>query len=258
MTAKLIDTHAHLNFSPFINDPLPFLDRAQKAGVAAIIVPGVDIPSSEKAINLAENHPIVFAAVGIHPEESKTYMPQMRTVLESLCTHEKCVAIGEIGMDFYREYASEEIQSRAFYDQVELAKSLHLPMIIHNRKADSYIIRILKEVHYFQGQCHCFTSHKTFAQECLEYGLLLSFTGLITFAEEIRNVALTLPPEKLMIETDSPFMAPVPYRGKTNEPAYVLKVAEAYANLFNLPFDEVANTTTRNALSLFSKLTLHE
>jgi TatD DNase family protein len=150
------------------------------------------------------------------------------------------------------------MQTRAFQGQVELAKSMNLPLIIHNRQADAPIMHILNKVDYFNGQCHCYTGKVDFAWQCLEKGLLISFTGLVTFAREIRDTVSQLPLEALMIETDSPFMAPIPYRGKTNEPAYVRRVAETYGEIFGVPFDDVAAITTQNALHLFPKLTLNE
>lgn len=258
MAVQLIDTHAHLNFSPFVENPEPYLERAREQGIGAIIVPGVDISSSEKAIYLAERYPMIYAAAGIHPEDSETCSPQALKILETLCSHDKCVAVGEIGMDFYRDYAPEIAQSRAFLRQVELAKSLKLPIIIHNRKADSQIMNILKKTDYFRGQCHCYTGGVDFARECIAQGLLVSFTGLVTFAREIRETVSALPLKALMVETDSPFMAPVPYRGKTNEPAFVRRVAETYADVFGVAYEDVARVTSQNALTLFSGMTLNE
>jgi len=258
MPADLIDTHAHLNFSPFADHPEPYLERARQQGIIAVIVPGVDIPSSEKALDLADRYDMIYAAVGIHPEDAGTFTSDYLKILETLCRHEKCVGIGEIGIDFYREYAPEAMQTRAFQGQVELAKSMNLPLIIHNRQADAPIMHILNKVDYFNGQCHCYTGKVDFAWQCLEKGLLISFTGLVTFAREIRDTVSQLPLEALMIETDSPFMAPIPYRGKTNEPAYVRRVAETYGEIFGVPFDDVAAITTQNALHLFPKLTLNE
>jgi len=258
MSAILIDTHAHLNFSPFAENPEPYLDRARKEGVGAVIVPGVDIPSSEKALELADRYAMIYAAAGIHPEDAATFSSDYLKILETFCCHEKCVAIGETGMDFYRDYAPEEMQNRSFRGQAELAKSLNLPLIIHNRQADTQIMNILKEVDYFRGQCHCYTGKVDFALQCIEKGLLISFTGLITFAGEIRETASKLPLDALMIETDSPFLAPVPYRGKTNEPAYVRRVAETYGEIFGMTVENVAERTTQNALRLFPKLALNE
>lgn len=258
MSAILIDTHAHLNFSPFTDQPEPYLERARQQGIGAVIVPGVDIPSSEKALDLAERYAMIYAAVGIHPEDAGAFASDHLKILETLCRHEKCVAIGETGMDFYRDNTPEAMQTRAFQGQAELAKSLNLPLIIHNRQADTPLMNILNKVDYFNGQCHCYTGKVDFALQCLEKGLLISFTGLVTFAREIRDTVSQLPLEALMIETDSPFMAPIPYRGKTNEPAYVRRVAETFGEIFGVTFNDVAAITTQNALRLFPKLTLNE
>jgi TatD DNase family protein len=256
MAVPLIDTHAHLNFSPFVENPEPWLERARKAGVQAVIVPGVDIPSSEKALELAERYTMIYAAVGIHPENSVKMDAHALTILESFCSHDKCVAVGETGMDFYRDYAPADIQKKSFQMQVELSQSLHLPVIIHNRQADEAVMNVLDNTGYYHGQCHCYTGDKDFAKRCIGKGLRISFTGLVTFAKEIAETAASLPLEALMIETDSPFMAPLPYRGKTNEPAYVMQVALKYAGLFGVDLNDVSRITTRNALTLFSKIDL--
>ncbi len=257
MAVPLIDTHAHLNFSPFVNDPEPWLERAREKGVLAVIVPGVDIPSSETALNLAEKYPMIYAAAGIHPEDSATFSSKTLKTLEMFCAHEKCVAVGETGLDFYRDYAPAEVQEKSFQQQVELAQSMNLPVIIHNRQADERVMWVLDRTGYYQGQCHCYSGKADFARLCISKGLKISFTGLITFAREIAETARSLDPEALMVETDSPFMAPVPFRGKTNEPAYVVQVALKYAELFNMTVEEIVRLTTGNALNLFSKLKIH-
>jgi TatD DNase family protein len=254
MQNPLIDTHAHLNFSPFIENPEPYLERAYNNGIRAVIVPGVDIASSEKAVRLADRFPMVYAAAGLHPEDSPRAPDDYLKQLEAFYQHDKCVAVGEIGVDFYRDYAPPDVQERFFYEQAELAKSLELPMIIHNRQADNAILSVLDRVGYYTGQCHCFTGKAPFAQTCIDKGLLISFTGIVTFSNEIAATVSALPLQSLMIETDSPFMAPVPWRGKTNEPSFVVKVAETYAQLFNVTLEDVARISTGNALNLFHKL----
>lgn len=254
MRNPLIDTHAHLNFSPFIENPEPYLERAYLNGIRAVIVPGVDIPSSEKAIRLADRFPMIYAAAGIHPEDSLNVPDNYIKELEVFYQHDKCVAVGEIGVDFYRDYAPANVQEGIFREQADLAKSLGLPMIIHNRQADTTILSVLDNVGYYNGQCHCYTGEASFAMKCIEKGLLISFTGIVTFSKKIAATVSALPLQSLMIETDSPFMAPVPFRGKTNEPSFVVKVAETYAELFKVPFDEVARICTGNAQNLFYKL----
>jgi len=258
MLNHLIDTHAHLNFSPFFQNPEPYLERAYDKGIRAVIVPGVDISSSEKALRLAENYSMVYAAAGIHPEDSLKAPADYLKQLEIFYQHDKCVAAGEIGMDFYRDYAPEDVQSGFFLEQAGLAKSCGLPMIIHNRRADDAILSVLNKVDYFKGQCHCYTGEAPFARTCIDKGLLISFTGIVTFSKEIASMVSALPLQSLMVETDSPFMTPVPFRGKTNEPSFVVKVAEKYAELFNVTLDEVARISTENALNLFHKLKIDE
>lgn len=246
-----IDTHAHLNFDPFFNDVEPFIERAILNGVEKIIVPSVDIQSSEKSLILSEKYDGIFSAVGIHPHDSEKANNNYLKILEEFSKNKKVVAIGEIGLDYYRNYAEKEIQKRKFQRQLELAKSLNLPIIIHNRDADDDVLEIMEKVDYYNGQMHCFSGDVEFAKKILQKGMLISFTGVITFSKKAVKVASNLPINKLMVETDSPFMAPVPFRGKTCEPSFVVEVAKKYAEIFGIELEKVENITTENAKKLF-------
>ena len=247
-----IDTHAHLNFDPFFKDVEPFLERAISNRVEKIIVPSVDVSSSEKSIILSEKYKEIFTAIGIHPNDSEKADDNYLKILEEYSKNKKVVAIGEIGLDYYRNYSEKKIQKQKFQEQLELAKSLNLPIIIHNRNADDDVLEIMERVDYFNGQMHCFSSDLEFAKRILGKGMLISFTGVVTFSKKASEVASNLPLERLMIETDSPFMAPVPFRGKTCEPSFVIEIAKKYSELFNIKLEEVEKITTQNAEKLFN------
>jgi TatD DNase family protein len=247
----LIDTHAHLNIEPFCTDPEPFIERAQNAGVRCILVPGIDIRTSEIAIGLAERFEGLYAAVGIHPQDSAAAPEDYLKILEGLSAHPKVLAVGEVGLDYYRDYAPRETQRRIFREQIAFARDRKLPLIVHNREADADTFALLDTAEYFNAQFHCYGSDAAYAQKVLERGARISFTGVVTFSQKARAVLKTLPPEKLMLETDCPWMAPVPYRGKQNEPAYVCEVAKAFAEVLDIPFSKIVEISGKNALDFF-------
>lgn len=247
----LIDTHCHLDFPNFEKDFAEVLTRAEKAGVQKIINPGVDIVASKKAVALAEKHPQIFAAVGFHPSEAEKLTADNFTALEKLAAHEKVVAIGEIGLDFFRMRNSKKIQIEAFGQQLELAQKLAKPVIIHSREAAAEIFEVLDNFKV-RGVFHCFGGDWGFAEKVLERGFLIGLTGIVTFpnAANVREVAQKIPLEKLLIETDAPFLAPQKYRGERCEPAYVAEVAQEIAKLKGIEVSEVAEQTTANAEKL--------
>ncbi|MFA6619394.1 MAG: TatD family hydrolase [Candidatus Neomarinimicrobiota bacterium] len=247
-----IDTHAHLNLDPFYQDVKPYIDRAREIGVEQMIIPAIDIETSEKALKLADKYNGLYAAVGIHPHDSVKAPKDYLKILEELLQHPKVVAVGEIGLDYFRDYAPSDIQKKIFQGQAELAKDKNYPIIIHNRSADEDTFSILDAVDYFHAQFHCFGSDEAFAKKVLAQGALISFTGVVTFAKQVKELVSQLPLEKLMIETDCPWMAPIPYRGKQNEPAYVVEVARAYGDIFNVSLDEIARITTNTAKVFFN------
>jgi TatD DNase family protein len=231
------DTHAHLNIDPFYNNAGPYIQRALEAGVTKIIVPAIDIKTSERAIDLADKFDGVYSAVGVHPHDCVEAPKNYLNILEDMLTHPKVVAVGEIGLDYFRDYAPEDAQKKTFREQIELAKDKHYPMIVHNRSADDDTFNILEQADYFNAQFHCYA--------------LISFTGVVTFAKTVKELLKTLPLGKLMIETDCPWMAPVPHRGKQNEPAYVIEVAKTYGHIFGMSLEEIGKITTTTAKEFF-------
>ncbi len=249
----LIDTHCHLDFPELQKDFAKVLSRAKEAGVEKFINPGVGIEESRKAVRLADEHENIFAAVGIHPHESQHLNESIFKELEELGKNGKVVAIGEIGLDFLKMRNSKEIQIVAFERQLDLAQKLNLPVIIHSREADTEIFAVLDKFPNLCGVFHCFGSDWSFAQEVLNRGFFIGLTGIVTFpnAKNVREVAQKIPLEKLLIETDAPFLAPQKFRGQRCEPAFVVEVAEEVARLRGIEISEIAEKTTENAEELF-------
>jgi TatD DNase family protein len=254
----LIDSHAHLDFPQFDADRAAMLDRARAAGVSTILAIGVG-PGPEKldaAIPYAEAHDWIYTTVGIHPHEAKEVTPAHLETLAKLAQHPKVIAFGEIGLDYYYDHSPRDVQERVFRQQMELAAAAKLPIIIHCRDAWDDCLRVLDDAWKptgLGGVLHCFTSTLEHAQRGVDLGFMVSFTGNITYpkAQSIRDVAKALPLSNILIETDSPYLAPQPFRGKRNEPAYVLEVAKTLASVRNLELQETAATTSENFRRFF-------
>ncbi len=254
----LIDSHAHIDFPQFDEDRGAMLQRARAAGVNTILAIGVG-PGPEKldaALPYAEAHDWIYTTVGIHPHEAKEVTPVHLATLARLARHPKVIAWGEIGLDYFYDHSPRNVQQRVFREQMELAHAARLPIIIHCRDAWTDCLDILESQWKptgLGGIFHCFTSTIEDARRGLDMGFLVSFTGNLTFpkAQNIRDVAKDLPPENILIETDSPYLAPQPMRGKRNEPAYVLEVAKALANVRNLRTEEIAQLTAGNFRRFF-------
>lgn len=248
---KYIDTHAHLDDPEYDADRAAVLERASAAGVELLIDPGTSIATSRRALELARQFPQILPAVGVHPHEARGWSDSMLSELRHLCEHSP-VAIGEIGLDFYRDYSPRNDQMQAFEDQLELAHELDLPVIIHCRAAHAECFEILRRHKTIRGVMHCFTGTPDDARTAVELGFLVSFTGRITYAgaEDMRAAARAIPPEKLLLETDCPVMTPRPNKGR-NEPAFLPLVAKALATLHGLSPSDIARITTRNAAELF-------
>tara|TARA_B100000029_G_scaffold462202_1_gene494513 strand:+ start:753 stop:1508 length:756 start_codon:yes stop_codon:yes gene_type:complete len=248
---KLIDTHCHIYYDNFKNDFDEVLKRSKQNSISKLICVGVDIESSKKSINLSEKFSQIFATVGYHPHESKeaplNYLLEIKNLLKS----KKVVAIGEIGLDYYYNHSDKKTQNKIFIEQLELAKEIDKPVVIHCRDAEDDIIKGLKKVKNNYGVVHCFSGTEEFAKKLFELGFYVSFTGMITFKNELPKLIEKIPIEKIMIETDSPYLTPVPNRGKRNEPAMVKIVAEKIAEIKNISLNEVAKITTKNAEKLF-------
>lgn len=251
----LVDSHAHLFFENFADDLEAVLDRAREAGVNYILVPGTDVATSRQAVELADKYEMIYASAGIHPHDTKDYESSWLKDIEELTRHEKVVAVGEIGLDYYYDFSPRDIQIRAFEEQIELAIKLDLPVIVHNRESNDDIMSIARKYKDsgLRAQFHCFAGSAADAKELIRMRHYISFPGNITFkkAESLREVLSAVSVENLLIETDSPFMTPVPHRGKRNEPAYVKLVAEKIAEVKKTGVEEVERTTAYNAYKLF-------
>jgi TatD DNase family protein len=256
-----IDSHAHLGSPDFDQDRTAILERAKLAQVERILAigSGTETAALDEAIKLAEEFSYLDASVGIHPHEAKLATSEDFDRLKKLATHPKVVAWGEIGLDFHYDHSPREVQRTVFIQQLVLAQEAHLPIIIHTREAEAETLQILKQ--YWSrsglgGILHCFSGTLEMAEECIKMGFMVSFSGMLTFpkAQDIRDVAKKIPLERLLIETDSPFLAPVPYRGRRNEPAYVVETARSLAQLRTLSPEAVGEITGGNYRQFF-KLT---
>ena len=255
---ELIDSHAHIDGPQFADDREAMLSRAQAAGVSTILAIGTG-PGPEKldaALPYAEAHDWIYTTVGIHPHDAKEVTPTHLETLAALAKHPKVIAWGEIGLDYFYDHSPRDVQERIFRQQMNLAHTAKLPIIIHCRDAWDDCLRILEDAWKptgLGGILHCFTSTLAHAQKGLDMGFLISFTGNISYpkAQNIRDVAKALPLSNILIETDSPYLAPQPHRGKRNEPTYVLEVAKALANVRDLELPEIAAQTTGNFRRFF-------
>jgi TatD DNase family protein len=251
----IIDSHAHLQFDEYTAELDNVLDRAREAGVAAIINIGTDLASSRAAIALADRFPQLYATVGLHPHEAATFTGETGSALADLARHPKVVAIGETGLDYYYQHSPREAQLTAFRAQLELAHVAGLPVVVHSRDAKEETLRLLAETAPGRkGVLHCFTGDLDMAERAIGMGFYISFSGIVTFknAGPLREVAKALPLESIIIETDCPFLTPTPHRGKRNEPAFVVRVAEQLAELKpSAAVNVVCSTTQRNTVSLF-------
>lgn len=257
----LIDTHAHLDFKEFDQDRDQVIKRAFGSGIEKIINVGCNLERSKNSIELAKKYDNIYAAVGVHPHDVGKYdLENFKSKLIKLAKENKVVALGECGLDYYRiensELGIKNKQKEFFKVQLDLAKELDLPLIIHCRNAFEDLLEILKRTDDLpRGVTHCFSGTLHYAQKFLNLGFLVSFTGSITYVRpqgELLAVVKEIPLGKIMIETDCPYLAPVPHRGERNEPAYVKFVAEKIAEIKGMDFQEVAEQTTKNAIKLFS------
>ena len=250
----LIDTHSHIYYDKYNNDFNEVLDRANDSGVKKIICVGTDLESSIKSLEISNKYENVYCAIGYHPHESSKAEEGYLDKIEEMSKEDKVVAIGETGLDYYYNYSDSNTQKKRFIEQIELAISLKLPVIIHNRDSDDDLYNILKKYHP-KGVIHCFSSTTDYAIKILRLGILLSFTGIITFKNStLDDVIEQANLSDIMVETDSPYLTPEPHRGKRNEPSYVYFIAKKIAEIKNVPIEEVINHTTKNALDLFYKI----
>ncbi|NIW44444.1 MAG: YchF/TatD family DNA exonuclease [candidate division Zixibacteria bacterium] len=261
----LTDTHCHLDFDRFDADRARVIERAAQKGVSRILVPGIDLSSSRAAVALAEKFEMVYAAVGVHPNSGTTWQTNTKKNLVELADHPKVVAIGEIGLDYYRDWTPQPMQRKIFREQLDMAAEVGLPVVIHDREAHEAVIPALLEwqesldkeglaLAKKPGVLHSYSGNIKQADLILIAGYYLGITGPVTFknAVEVQEVARKAPEDRLLIETDGPFLTPHPHRGKRNEPSYVYYVAEKIAELRGVSPQKVGEFTSNNAKNLFS------
>lgn len=250
---QLVDTHCHLDFDSYQDDLDEVFGRAKAAGVGRIVAPGIDLTSCRAVVALAQRYEMVVAAVGVHPNHAAGWQDGWLEEIRQLAEGKQVVAIGEIGLDYYRDHSPVNVQRQAFEAQIGLAVALDLPVIVHNREADDDVLDCLTRIGHGKGVLHSFSSSWEVARAALDAGYYLGFTGPITFkkAETLRTVAGRAPLSRILVETDGPFLAPYPYRGKRNEPAHVRFVAERLAEVKGLSALTVAEETSANAVRLF-------
>jgi TatD DNase family protein len=252
----LFDTHVHLNAEQFNEDLEEVISRAKEAGVGKMVVVGFDRPTIERAMELVEHYDFLYASVGWHPVDAIDMTNEDLAWIEELSSHPKVVALGEMGLDYHWDKSPKDVQKEVFRKQIHLAKKVKLPIIIHNREATQDIVDILREegAEEVGGIMHCFSGSPEIAQECVDMNFYISLGGPVTFknAKKPKDVAQEIPLERLLIETDCPYLAPHPNRGKRNEPAYVKLVAEQIAELKGISVEEVEKITTENANKLFN------
>ena len=250
-----IDTHVHLNADQYDEDLQQVIDRAIEAKVEKMVVIGFDRKTIERAMKLADEYPFIYAVIGWHPVDAIDCTDEDLQWIENLAAHKKVVGIGETGLDYYWDKSPKDVQQYWFRKQIQLAKKLQLPIIIHNRDATGDVVRILEEENAAEvgGIMHCFGGSVETARQCINMNFMISLGGPVTFknARQPKEVAKEIPLEHLLIETDAPYLAPHPYRGKRNEPAFVTLVAEEIARQKELSVEEVAAATTENAKKFF-------
>lgn len=247
----LIDTHTHIDLENFENRFDEVLSKAQEYGVEKVVIPGVEPSGFERISMLCEKYDNVFGAVGVHPEEVEAYNDEAEKQIKEYLKHPKIIAVGEIGLDYYWDKSKVERQKEIFERQILLAKEAKKPVLVHDREAHLDSFEILKKTKASETGVimHCFSGSSEFAKECVKEGFYIALGGVVTFknSKKAKEVAQTVPLDRLLLETDAPYMAPAPFRGKENEPAYVKFVAQEIADLRGISFEEVEEATTQNA-----------
>jgi len=251
----LIDSHSHLEMPEFRKDLEEVIQRAKTSGLEYIFTVGTEKRDWNRALEIAHSHPSVYAILGVHPHNAREIDEETYPTLRKLCADDKVRAYGEIGLDFYRNLSPRDIQLKRFREQIVLAKEFRLPIVVHDREAHQETLEILKSerAEEYGGIIHCFSGDYEMAKECIEMGFLISIPGSITYknAGGFQEVVRQIPLEALLVETDAPFLAPVPFRGKRNEPSYVRYTAQKVAEIKKVPFEKVAEVTTENAVRVY-------
>ena len=254
---NFVDTHLHLHFPEFQSDFETVLKRAREAGVQFLINIGTDLESSRQAIAIAEKHDFIYATVGIHPHDAKDATPEDMCQLAGLAKHPKVVAIGEVGLDFFRNLSPEEIQRKLIVQFFEMAKQANLPLVLHIRESYEAMIELLN-AHFtppIRAVSHCFAGSRETMEILIELGLFISFAGPVTYKKNdaLRDAVRACPEERILIETDAPFLAPQAHRGKRNEPAFMMETARLIAELRNISLEQLSQITSRNSATLFGR-----
>ena len=256
--ATLVDSHCHLDFPEFSDELPAIIERARQAGVTRMVSIGTRIRQAAAPLAIAREHDGIFCTVGTHPHNAEDEQDIPIDHLTALAADDRVIGIGETGLDFFYDHSPRDIQEKVFCTHIEAARRTGLPLVIHTRDADADMDRILRREMGkgpFKAVLHCFSSGRALAETAMELGLYLSFSGILTFkaAAELRAIAADMPLERLLVETDAPFLAPVPLRGKRNEPAFVRHTAAKLAEIRGLGYDELATATTGNFLALFKR-----
>ena len=251
----LVDSHCHLDFPDFVTERAAIIARARSAGVATMLTIGTRLDEFPGVRAIAEAHDEVWCSVGAHPHEAKDHAELVPEELIALTAHAKVVGIGETGLDFHYDLSPRDVQEQVFRTHIAAARATGLPLVIHAREADREVARILDEERPPPGVMHCFSSGRALAEAALALGFYISISGIVTFrnAEDLRAIVRDVPLERLLVETDAPYLAPVPYRGKRNEPAFVAATAAAVADLKGLEPEALATATSANFFRLFAK-----
>jgi len=247
------DTHAHYDNPRFDADRRTLLERLPRQGISLVLNPGYDMPSSRMAVALADDYPFIYASVGFHPHDAKEMLTGDLDRLETLTRHPKVVAVGEIGLDYHYDHSPREVQRARFREQMGLARRVGLPAIIHQREAAEDTLAVLRDFRDVRGVVHCYSGSLEMARMLLDMGWYISFTGVVTYknARKSHEVIRAMPRDRLMLETDAPYMAPEPYRGKRCSSLYLPQIAGAVAELWGVTTEEVAAITTENGKRCF-------
>jgi TatD DNase family protein len=255
----LIDSHCHLDFPDFADELDEVVERAQVAGVERLVTISTRVRQGARLVEISERFPNIYFTIGTHPHQAAEEPELDTAAIRSFAAHPKCVGIGEAGLDYHYDYAPRDLAARVFRAQIATARELGLPLVVHARDADEDVATILREemaAGSFQAVLHCFTSSRALAETGLELGLYVSFSGVLTFknSRELRAIARDVPLDRVLVETDAPFLAPVPHRGRRNEPAFVVETARALAEARGVDSSIIAAATRANTLRLFAKM----
>ena len=247
----IIDTHAHLDM---LDDPKRAIEEALEANVKKIIIPSVEPETFSKVIDLANTYENVYAQIGVHPSDAQKFNDDVAKEMMELAKNKKVVAVGEIGLDYYWDKTFVDVQKKVFKTQIEIANILNLPVVVHDREAHSDTYEILEQMGAKKVLMHCFSGSVEFAKRCIDKGYYIALGGVVTFknAKKVRQVAKEIPLDYIMLETDTPYLAPHPYRGQQNEPKYIVFSAKEIATLKDTALSEVESITTKNAQEFFN------